>query len=104
MFPILLGKNSDLEKRVKSLEDSGGGGSSSDEILVVKQTDSILDKTWQEIHDATLAIIKFSSDIWFIYSISIDDGSYILYAWNPEIASQMYITDSANGYPTVTHQ
>lgn len=102
MFPVLLGKNNDLEKRVKTLEDSGGG-SSGDNILVVTHSDEALDKTWQEIHDAALAVIKSGSDIYFVYSIYIDDGVYTLYAFNPETSSACYITNSANGYPVVTN-
>ena len=63
MFPILLGKNKDLEKRVKTLEDSGGGGSTVN-ILNVNVTNGTLDKKYKEIKDADIAILhsKYEED------------------------------------------
>lgn len=49
MFPILLGKNNDLVKRVKALEDSGGGGSI--EILEVTINNNKFNKTAKQIID-----------------------------------------------------
>ena len=45
---------------IKSLGGSGGGSGGG--VLVVTDTDGTLDKTWQEIHDASFAILVNESD------------------------------------------
>lgn len=98
MFPILLGKNNDLEKRVKTLEDSGGGGSSGGGLLVVKNNDGTLDMTWQEIWNSVPGFIMVDGDekkFVFIATIGTDRGQYYIY----DSAQHFYGTDSPSGYP-----
>ena len=54
-----------------------------------------LDRTWQEIYDATIAFLKDSNG--FIGTINAfeDSGTYIASCDSVE-----YTTDSANGYPS----
>lgn len=103
MFPILLGKNNDLEKRVKTLEDSGGGGSSGDGVLIVTDNDGTLDKTWQEIHDSAFSVLKSSDGtISFCSGVYNDNEGIAVTYWTagaPEAA--VYVTDSTSGYPTL---
>lgn len=84
---------------------SGGG------VLVVHEADMALDKTWQEIHDADFAVVKYTDaaqmSIKFVamtfgegemYSVGvmgIDNGQpYVGY----------YVTQSADGYPEYPSQ
>lgn len=97
MFPILMGKNNDLEKRVKTLEDSGGG-SSGGGVLVATDTEGTLDKTWQEIHDAAVAVVKADEQgltyFGLVNSIGISGDVFGL-----TVGANTYLTSSANGYP-----
>ena len=63
-----------------------------------------LDKTWQEIHDAGAAILKFeiSSDqyIAWLVSVVIDNGVYVCEFIGSNNID--FTTDSADGYPSAT--
>lgn len=51
---------------------AGGGGGSGGGVLVVNEVDGSLDKTWQEIHDADIAILKIDSQIGYLYVVYSD--------------------------------
>ena len=75
-------------------------GIASGGVLVVTSDDvGKLDKTWQEIHDAAFAIIKFGSESDFeidiVNAMVGSDGSYLITA----LSGLNYAATSANGYP-----
>ena len=76
---------------------SGGG------VLVVHDVDGTLDKTWQEIHDAPLAVISYidnnesSSRIVVLTSKEFSGTEHIVTTLNDE----RYIASSADGYPVL---
>ena len=73
---------------------SGGGGG----VLVVHDVDGTLDKTWQEIVDADLAVVRSDGETvgsaTVIPSWEVDSGYYNIYA-----GGDSYTADSASGYP-----
>ena len=84
-----------------------GGGSGGGVLVVtatVTETDgeeptTTLDKTWQEIHDADLAVIKCTGmDTAFVNYAKYVSGNYAVVASN----RMVYVTESANGYPSYT--
>lgn len=106
-------KNGDVitESKLNHMEDgiATGGG-----VLVVNaitegQT-TTLDKTWQEIHDAPIAVIPdiLDNDIYktvcIVSETGVDDGNYWLTAIDlKDIANPIdFNTDSADGYPSGT--
>lgn len=103
MFPILLGKNNDLEKRVKTLEDSGGGGSV-DILEATFNGENVCNKTVKQIMDAyplcifkitdlngdhTLSCVKIS--------ISEDDGIALILG----NGYRTLFADTINDYPVI---
>ena len=74
---------------------SGGGGSGGG-VLVVNGTETMLDKTWQEIHDAMLSrgvVVQFD-DGYITNNIEIYyHGAYVVYARDE------YSTATTDGYP-----
>lgn len=98
MFPILLGKNNDLEKRVKTLEDSGGGGSV--DILEVSITQGICNKTAKQIINSyPFVVFKYNTSdsqtttSCILYEISED---YIVFQLGDNSA---LAANSENDYP-----
>jgi len=87
---------------------SGGG------ILVVTATvedsTATLDKTWQEIYDAPYAVMvmemgeneKVYYDIGDIYEDGGDYGVRVVTPGTPHDESLFLVTDSADGYPSLT--
>lgn len=86
----------------------GGGGSTGGGVLVVHEVDGILDKTWEEIADADVAVVKHANEYGTIGGIVLyvqsGGGMYAVGALavgndtNPSFDG--YITASADGYPT----
>ena len=90
----------------------GSGGGSGGGVLLVNEVEGTLDKTWQEIYDAPMAVVVMQSGtekrfypvstvgnygeiygvVFFTESFREDAGGYVL-AENP------YATNSPNGYP-----
>ena len=72
---------------------SGGG------VLIVTDTDGMLDKTWQEINDAGFAVIKNGSG----YTMPVIETTHggVAYELGAFDGSEevFYSTDSADGYP-----
>lgn len=70
-------------------------------VLIVNANENgTLDKTWQEIHDAPLAVIKFIPDdnqisTGIVVTTSISGGDYNV----EDNGGTIYTADSAEGYP-----
>lgn len=80
---------------------SAGGG-----VLVVTDTDGTLDKTWQEIHDASFAILVNESDEYSkdcaMFSYMNREGRDEPYSYNVTFGDDAtYTASSASGYPTL---
>lgn len=86
----------------------GGGGSSGGGVLVVHQDENgVLDKTWQEIHDAVLSVLVINqgyavfichcmfisghAPVWLVTYANIDQEG--------TVSASNYIANSADGYP-----
>lgn len=95
---------------------SWASGGSSGGVLVVNQTwnddwtTATLDKTWQEIHDADVVIVRDASDeptvMWFpvvsAYEV-VGEKPYGVSAWDfSNEQAQTYYASSASGYPSYT--
>lgn len=85
-----------------------GGGGSGGGVLVVHDVDGTLDKTWQEIHDADLAVWKCTvGENWvepaYVTYIGIPTvGTYeIVFCGydGAELTPSVFDTDSPDGYP-----
>lgn len=86
----------------------GGGGSSGGGAFIVNIKNGMFDKTWQEIHDAIIGNICLAidedgeGDLSSVFQ-TIINGAYI-YSGEYRVISvtdDMYVTDSADGYPHV---
>lgn len=88
----------------------GGGGSSGGGVLVVNvdEDTGALDKTWQEIHDASFAVIKTTdsngSYTSFIVAAgkikNLQTGDYVYVIQFTDVEQSFRAeTDSPNGYP-----
>lgn len=85
-----------------------GGGSSGGGVLVVGSDEDtgVFDKTWQEIHDAPLAVLygygdDYSSSIQIISTLK-NGSSYEVYLLGQSSGSPAFflaVADSASGYP-----
>ena len=103
---------SDKGKYLKANESTGDpewaeGGSSGGGVLVVHDVDGTLDKTWQEIADAGVAILSVEGGIGITCNInhSAHDGYYVTFATLLPNGSGFddplgYVADTASGYPT----
>ena len=101
-----VGKPSDAGKVATVDEDGGwdaqtpasGGG-----VLVVTDTLGVLDKTWQEIHDAMLsggAVISYNNEnnVDSVYAVNLGlDGKYGVMT----TADNVYLSLTASGYPAL---
>lgn len=91
---------------------SGGGGSDSS-VLVVHEVDSVLDKTWQEIHDAMVAgksVVRPIDtgdllQLGYVLGALSNDWSVHIVDCEPRGGEPIFLTsyfaDSASGYPIV---
>ena len=94
---------------------SGGGGGSGGGVLVVHADEQTmtLDKTWQEIHDADIAVVTIENDsiatkMWYdVLSVSAPSPGVTKYSVSMITYNQgtstvvSFKTDSADGYPVV---
>lgn len=91
----------------------GGGGSSGGGVLEISVDDDTgaLNKTWQEIHDASLAVLKNSyggdGAYWALImsaerrvDIQTHESKYMV----TDINNEAYMTDTADGYPVYADQ
>lgn len=83
-----------------------GGGSSGGGVLVVTSDGTVLDKTWQEIHDAMPAVwVTNETGTLFnpVVTAFGGEGNYGVGVWNyQQQAVSMYVAESADGYPSFT--
>lgn len=83
------------------------GGGSGGGVLVVTDIGGMLDKTWQEIHDALMsggAVVSYSeTDVGSIFESSYDNNAnqYIIKAHAPGGAYADYIATAASRHPSV---
>jgi len=96
------------EQYLDAIAKNGGGGSGGG-VLVVHDVEGTLDKTWQEIVDADLAVILINNNrgnykLFVSYSFDSQDTYVIGGIWeddNGYIAYRYYVVSSANDYPVV---
>lgn len=102
-----------IEKYLYKIAQGSGGGSGGG-VLVVTDTDGTLDKTWQEIVDADLAVIRqeinaeddppprgFVSPVIY-HTIDLKSGGYtigVLAEEDGAVSIRYYTASSASGYP-----
>lgn len=82
-----------------------GGGSSGGGVLVVHNDDGTLDKTWQEIHDASFAVVKDGPTTDFVFYVDVEvmisgDNEYVVRTAGGSTAK----TDSPDGYPVLVDE
>ena len=95
-----------------AIEGTSGGSSAVCSCNIVVATENtvtgVLDKTWQEIRDADIAIIRIqvvdaqNNDKEFNYiahTIETSDASFVVEYGSEGVADYTFRTDSANGYP-----
>lgn len=93
------------DDKLNHMEDgiATGGG-----VLVVNGTidgnTMTLDKTWQEIHDAGAAMLKFeissAQNFAWLLAVAIEDGAYVCEFMGGNNID--FTTDNADGYPSAT--
>jgi hypothetical protein len=67
-------------------------------VLIVHDNDGVLDKTWQEIHDAKFAVVVNSdTNMRVVTDIGAGPSDYFVGTSKTE-----YATDSPNGFPANT--
>lgn len=89
--------------KLNKIEQGIAGGG----VLIVNETDGILDKTWQEIYDAgfSVLLIDFQGTHFNAtsYGVGVRDGTYsvgyMLYDEQGLCTIRNYTCDSASGYP-----
>lgn len=104
--PVELTVTDAFRAAVKSLggaESESSGGGSGGGVLVVNDVNGTLDKTWQEIYDADLAVIRDGDKRYSVYGAYQGKGTYdVSYfaasAGNVVISS--YSASSTDGYPS----
>lgn len=94
------------------IDNGGGGGGGTGGGVLVANFDlktGALDKTWNEINNAPLAIIKSTDPItgvtpfYYIFTIGNYDGEYVVSTVEydgEQFINHFYVTNSADGYPT----
>lgn len=90
---------------------SGGGGSGGGVLVVNVDENGTLDKTWQELFDATFSVIPISeSDSMTLYLVYYvfervplggGDTEYVVKAFNSDDVVE-FVASSADGYPTLS--
>ncbi len=83
-------------------DNSTSGGS----VMMVHDSDGVLDKTWEEIHDADFAVLKITyndnfTSTFIILGTEIDHGVYMVYFGHIGEDNIAYMTSSTSGYPTI---
>ena len=70
-------------------------------VLAVTVNNGTLDKTWQEIHDATFSVLTTAEEGQMLQMGCIEDeGAYLAVYWTFGMSQpNVYIAESASGYP-----
>ena len=85
-----------------NMQGSSGGG-----VLVVHDVEGTLDKTWQEIADSDLCILKFTGEKLIQYRMNkpIGQGKYKVKFWSFDESSQfVYEADTSTDYPVYAEE
>ena len=106
-------KNGDVitETKLNHMEDgiATGGGVLVVGVTMVGETPT-LDKTWQQIHDAPIAILKSESDgevsIYFLAGLTSMEGEFRANFVNLVVQGEPVYTKAttADGYPIITDE
>ena len=90
--------------KLNNIENGIAGGG----VLVVTDTDGILDKTWQEIADSTWAVLKVEmmDEGFYGYSPFIqygndEDGYMVEFFDAPDGRTVTYVAETATDYPSL---
>jgi hypothetical protein len=92
-------------------EGSGGGGGEGGGCMVINADNGVMDKTWKEIHDAyekgyvCMNINTNNGDKHYPVILVGNDGvDYRVDAYNWDNGERpfVFVTDSENGYPTLS--
>ena len=102
-------KGKNIEEAVKTLPIGGGSGGG---VLVVNATTEgqtkTFDHTWQEIHDAPIAVMSLENGtyktLYVVEETGVEDGDYWLniVALNDIANPVEFDADSADGHPSAT--
>ena len=94
---------------IKAFGGSGGGSSGGGVLVVHVSSEGVMDKTWQQIHDAVLtggAVSVYPDQVVRpITSVGYPDGSGryfigICVADTFDISGDIFVTEDADGYPS----
>ena len=89
-----------LNKLEHGVASAGGGG-----VLIVTETNGTLDKTWQEIHDATFAVVVAGDSREPVIISTFFESTYVVACvGDPDgggLTEISYIATSADGYPAL---
>ena len=94
-----------LGTEIALIKALGNGGGSGGGVLIVTDTDGTLNKTWQEIHDAPIAVLKIDSYNCICMDNTADSQSamfsvvFVEHDNTGNIQYLVYLTNSASGYP-----
>lgn len=87
--------NNMLQSLLFSGVSSGGSSGGDGGVLVVHDEDGTLDKTWKEIHDAPLAVLKVQYEaVKLVSGITVSGGTYVV-----AFGDLTYFANSEDGYP-----
>lgn len=121
--PEYKNPNNSIEKSIERIADnysgSGGGGGTGEGVLVVHSAydetldTEVLDKPWQEIHDAPFAIVQTETPVGTfkcpVTVVTSSGDEYVILSalitrdnlGEADISIAMYIASSANDYPVL---
>lgn len=96
-----------IEKYLYKIAQGGGSGGGGGALVVHMDENSTLDKTWNEINAADVAVIVYSNIEdgktyhmrELVVGTALINGNYLVRADGGESDNAMYKTDSADGYP-----
>lgn len=96
----------DAYPSAESISDETGGGGSGGGVLVVTDTEGTLDKTWQEIADADIAVVIVASENktshLTVYNVSESNHAVsCIIMGRSGAVERVYQASSASGYPTL---
>lgn len=104
---------SEIAENTRNGGGSGGGGSESNVLIVNLNAETMgLDKTWQEINDADIAVIiheysddeLYSKSKAYVTATMPSERGYMVYATTSSASSAMILTlvaEIADGYPVM---
>ena len=90
-----------MKAAVAKVAPKSEGGGSGGGVLVITDTDGTLDKTWQEIHDAPLSVLRQEGEYLFYIVVTAEEDSTFIVVFSSitDNATAIYTASSASGYP-----